>query len=88
LEREEKEIMVPFKECPFCGGELIEKEVEKILKGGSNTATVLVKAEVCSHCGERLYSEQTVRRFEEIRKKLERKDTKEFEPVGQSFFVK
>ena len=80
--------MLPFKKCPVCGGELIEKEVEKIVKGGSNTATVHVNAEVCSHCGERLYSEEIVRRFEEIRKKLERKDTKEFEAVGQSFFVK
>jgi hypothetical protein len=44
------------------------------------------KCPVCG--GERLYSEETVRRFEEIRKKLERKDTKEFEAVGQSFFVK
>lgn len=52
------------------GGELVEKEVEKILKWGNNTASVLVKAEVCSHCGERLFSEETVRRFKEIRKKL------------------
>ena len=41
-----------FAKCPVCGGELIEKEVEKILMGGSNTALVRVKAEVCLHCGE------------------------------------
>ena len=38
-----------FDKCPVCGGELIEKEVEKILIGGSNTALVRVKAEVCLH---------------------------------------
>ena len=58
-----------FDKCPVCGGELVEKEVEKVLKGGSNTAIVKVKAEVCLHCGERLYRPETVSRFEEIRKK-------------------
>jgi len=46
-----------------------------------------VRAEVCLRCGERLYSEQTVRRFEEIRAKLERQETAEFEVMGQSFQV-
>ena len=26
-------------ECPICGGELVQKEVEKVLKGGANTAS-------------------------------------------------
>ena len=46
------------------------KEVEKLLKGGNNTATVSAKAEVCTHCGERLYSKEQIVSFEEIRKKL------------------
>ena len=60
----------PFDKCPVCGRELVEKEVEKILRGGVNTAVVKVQAEVCLHCGERLYNEGTVRRFEEIRANL------------------
>jgi YgiT-type zinc finger domain-containing protein len=47
--------MKPFEKCPVCGGELVEKEVEKLLKGGVNTAVVRVAAEVCLQCGERLY---------------------------------
>lgn len=37
--------------------------------------------------GERLYSQETVRRFEEIRAKLKRQETAEFKPVGLSFEV-
>ena len=79
--------MRPFEKCPVCGGDLVEKEVEKLLRGGDHTAVVNVEAQVCLHCGERLYSEQTVRRFEEIRAKLERQETKEFQPLGRSFGV-
>ena len=62
-------------------------QVEKLLLGGIHTAVVTVKAEVCLKCGERLYSTETVRRFEQIRKKLERQELTEFLPLGQSFQV-
>ena len=77
--------MMPFPKCPICGGELVEKEVEKLLRGGVHTAVLRVRAEICLRCGERLYSQDTVRRFEEVRAKLERQDTADFEPVGVSF---
>jgi len=76
-----------FDRCPVCGGELVGKKVEKLLRGGVDTAIVKVHAEVCLHCGERLYSPETVRRFEEIRGKLERKDVANFQLMGQSFQV-
>ncbi len=79
--------MLPFQNCPVCGGEIFEKEVQKLLSGGRHTAIVRVKAEVCLRCGERLYSSETVRFFEEIREKLERGQTEEFTPLGQSFQV-
>lgn len=79
--------MRPFGKCPICGGEVVEKEVEKLLRGGNNTAVLKVKAEVCLHCGERLYPQETVRKFEQIRLKLAREETKEFQPLGQSFQV-
>jgi YgiT-type zinc finger domain-containing protein len=87
LAAEENGVMMPFEKCPVCGGELVEKEVEKLLRGGIHTAVLKVRAEVCLRCGERLYSQETVRRFEEIRAKLERQETAEFEPLGQSFQV-
>ena len=37
------------------------------------------------HCGERLYSEETVRKFEDIRRKLEKKETGGFETVGKFY---
>jgi YgiT-type zinc finger domain-containing protein len=62
--------MTTFSACPICGGELVEKDVEKLLRGGANTAVLTVRAEVCQGCGERLYLEETVRRFEQIREKV------------------
>ena len=77
--------MMPFDKCPVCGGELVEKEVEKLLRGGAHTAVLKVRAEVCLRCGERLYYQETVRRFKEIKAKLKRQETAEFKPMGRSF---
>ena len=85
--RQESVKMRPFDQCPICGGELVEKEVEKLIRGGMHTAVVKVRAEVCLRCGERLYDSETVRRFEQIRQKLERQEVAEFQPVGQAFQV-
>jgi hypothetical protein len=35
--------MKPFEKCSVCGGELIEKEVEKLLRRGVNTAVMKIK---------------------------------------------
>lgn len=77
----------PFEKCPVCGGELKQRKVDKLLRGGPHFATVQVEAEVCRRCGERLYAQETVRRFEEIRAKLKRQQTDSFEPLGRSFQV-
>lgn len=76
---------MPSDKCPICGGEMVEKEVEKLLRGGIHTAVMTVHAEVCLHCGERLYTQEMIRRFEQIRAKLERQEVAEFEPLGRSF---
>lgn len=78
---------MPFEKCPVCGGELKEKEVEKLLRGGDDTALLKVTAEVCLHCGERLYAVETVRLFEQIRNRLKRKERSGFFPLGQLFVV-
>jgi YgiT-type zinc finger domain-containing protein len=64
---------------------MVEKDVEKLLRGGVNVAVLTVRAEVCLHCGKRLYSVETVGRFEQIRYKLARQDVAEFQSLGQSF---
>lgn len=79
--------MLPFDKCPICGSNLVEKEIEKVLRGGVNTAVLKVGAEVCLRCGMRLYSQETVRWFEQIRAKLECQDTKEFQAIGVSYQV-
>ena len=66
--------MKPLKKCPVCGGELEDKQVEKLLRGGGNTVSMKVTAEVCLHCGERLYAEEVVKSFEEIRGKLRKQE--------------
>ena len=79
--------MKNFDKCPVCGGGLVEKQVEKLLRGGVNTAVVKVVADVCLHCGERLYTRETVQQFERIRNKLLRQETEDFHPLGRSFEV-
>ncbi len=79
--------MKPFNKCPICGKELITKKVEKLLRGGNNTAIVKVEAEVCLHCGERLYSEDSIHWFEEIRNKLNSQKITEYQPVGKTYQV-
>jgi YgiT-type zinc finger domain-containing protein len=79
--------MIPFEKCPVCSGELETKPVEKLLRGGGNTVSLMVTAEVCQHCGERLYAEDVVRSFEEIRAKLQKREFGHLKPLGQSFTV-
>ncbi len=79
--------MKPFPKCPVCGGETQAKEVEKLIRGGVHTAILRVEADVCLHCGERLYSQETVKYFEQIRSKLNRQDLKDLKPIGQTFQV-
>lgn len=74
-----------FEVCPVCGGELVEKRVVKLLRGGTDTATIEVDALVCQRCGERLYPAQTVRLFERIRTKLRRGQTESMTLVGNSY---
>ncbi len=73
--------------CPRCSGKVIEKMVKEVLCGGINTAFLKVKAGVCLHCGERLYTPDTVKQFEEIESKLQDQKTDDFQPVGKSFQV-
>ena len=79
--------MMPFSKCPVCGGELVEKNVEKLVRGGIHTAVLTVRAEVCLSCGERLYTQETIRHFEQIRAKLEKQEVAGFLPLGQSFQI-
>ncbi len=80
--------MKSIQQCPVCSGDLAKKKVEKLLRGGFHTAVVKVNAYVCLHCGEHIYEQKTVRRFEEIRNKLERQQTTGFHLLGKLFQVR
>lgn len=77
--------MNPFEKCPVCGGAMTTRQVEKILSGGGNTASLQVAAEVCLQCGEHLYTKSMVLSFEEIRRKLQAQEFSHFKRIGQSF---
>lgn len=71
--------------CPACGGPTILKKATEIIRGGKHTAIVQVEAEVCLHCGERLYVPEFVRKCEQIKAKLEQEETNDFQPVGIAY---
>ena len=73
--------------CPVCGGDLVDETVEKLLHGGLHTGILRVKALVCERCGERLYAPAVVKRFEEVRAKLEREDLEDFVPQGRTYRI-
>jgi YgiT-type zinc finger domain-containing protein len=79
--------MIPIDKCVICNGNLLETTVTEIIRGGGNTATLKVDALVCQNCGERFYHADTIRKFEDIKGKLERQETQDLIPVGQSFEV-
>jgi YgiT-type zinc finger domain-containing protein len=54
--------------CPICGGEVVMKEVEKILRRGEDVLILQVEAGVCTHCGERIYDLETREWFERLRR--------------------
>ena len=74
--------------CPLCGGRVVEKEVEKIIKGGSDVVILRVKAGVCEKCGERLYTKEVHKKIEEIRSQLKQKATEMYKPIGRTYAYK
>jgi YgiT-type zinc finger domain-containing protein len=74
-----------FETCPVCEGDLKTKNVEKLLRGGENTAIVEVEADVCLRCGERLYGQDVVEKFEDIRDRLENGDVEDMKLMGNVY---
>lgn len=79
--------MKALEKCPVCSGALEVRQVEEILRGGNNTASMRVTTEVCQRCGERLYSLDVAKSLEEIRNKLLRQEFSHLKNLGQSFTV-
>ena len=77
----------PFEKCALCGGELVDRVVEKLLRGGVDTAVLKVQAEVCASCAGRVYPPKAIRQFEAVRSRLEKRQTDGLRPVGRAFHV-
>jgi len=71
--------------CPICGEKLSIDKVEKLLKGGNDVAVTKVTAGVCKKCGEILYEAETANKFDEIREKLRKGDTKGLRLLGKCY---
>ena len=56
--------------CPVCGGVVVEKHVEKIVRGGNDVAVLHVLAGVSTKCGERLYDADTHQQIDRVRRNL------------------
>lgn len=47
------------KNCPICGGNLVNKIVEVEVSNGTYKRVVRVPADVCQKCGERVYPRES-----------------------------
>jgi YgiT-type zinc finger domain-containing protein len=56
--------------------------VEEEMKSGTDILLVPIEILVCNHCGERYYDRKTMRKIEDVRSKLNRKDL-EVKEVGK-----
>ncbi len=71
--------------CVICKSPQIEmKTVEEEIRWGTNILLVPMELFVCSNCGERYYDKKAMRKIEETRSKLQRRDFK-VEEVGKIF---
>jgi YgiT-type zinc finger domain-containing protein len=75
------------KKCPVCSGKLVEKDVEKFLRSNGDTAILHVKAEACINCGTKLYTPRVIARFAEVKRKLKKGQTKDFNLIGKSYEI-
>ena len=79
---------MPNVKCPSCGSNRIElKNIIHTINGGNNTAMIDVQIETCQMCGEMLFTPDQVRKFEDIKSKLEHGITENFIPVGKNFRI-
>ena len=74
--------------CARCGfDDVIEKNVDVVLRGRCDAAVISVPAEVCLHCGERYYTGEVSFCFDAIQERLNNGQVDEFQPIGRYFRV-
>ena len=71
--------------CPVCGGEVIVKDITRMVKGGDNALVMKVEAGVCHKCGEEIFDYDTLQRIEKARKDLMENKTEQFKKIGNLY---
>lgn len=64
--------MLKFDECPVCSGNIVEKEVTKVITSSNKQIPVKLPASVCCKCSEQFFSLDSVKKLEQMRSQLER----------------
>ena len=74
---QEEKIMRKVGMCPICGGKTSIKRVDVTESAGKRLVLIKkVEAEVCSQCGERMYSVATMQRLDSLMQKVKAKSAK------------
>lgn len=70
--------------CVRCGSnDLEDRDVEKLVRGGDDVATLRVRATVCRHCGERYLPGEAIQTLENVRRDLEQGKVDRFRALGR-----
>jgi YgiT-type zinc finger domain-containing protein len=75
------------KVCPLCGGEVVEKTVDELVRGDDDVAILTLVAGVCHKCGERIYDAETYREIERLREKLKRNQVGDLKRIGIVYYA-
>ena len=71
--------------CVICSSPAIEvRTVDEEIKWGSNILLIPMEVLVCSSCGERYYDKKAMKRIEETRSRLQKRDLR-VDEVGKVF---
>ena len=72
--------------CAICGGNVVNKKVGEKLIVGNDVFLVDIVTEVCTHCGERYYSDSMMEKIAKLKEKLS-KSVKDAISLGHVYRV-
>ena len=73
--------------CALCGGKVVQKKTEKMIKAGNDVILVTqIPAEVCTNCNESYFTPEVVKRLQQLRHDLRKKETiAKLETIGHTY---
>jgi YgiT-type zinc finger domain-containing protein len=64
--------VLTFDECPVCAGQIIEKEVTKVISRGKQKTVLKLPGYVCCKCSEQFYPPKSIKHIEKVIAELEK----------------